>query len=448
MRYPEGHVLLRNFTRDFPIITHGQGVYLFDQQGKRYLDASGGAFVVSCGHGNTEITSQIAAQLNKAAYINGTQFTSECTEKLADELAELARPLDLDKVAFLCSGSEAVEAAVKFARQIWFERGQKENKPTTRYKLIARIPSYHGNTLYALSASARAHYKKAFGPLLADIVTIPSPYEYRSLVKNYATEGGAYYAKLLEEAILKEGPETIAAFIAEPILGSSAGGSVPPQDYFEKVTAICKKYGILMIADEVLTGAGRTGKFFACEHFNWKPDILVLGKGISSGYAPLSVLMVKSEHVEEIRKGSGNFMHAQTYMQAPAMTGAGIATLNFYNKHKLVDRSKLMGERMHSALHKELADHPNVGAISGRGLLAGVEFVKDKHTKAPFERSEKVTERFMTEALDQGLILWQNIGHADGQRGDLIMIAPPLTISASELDEMIALLKKLIHSFF
>lgn len=443
VRYPNGHVLLRNLNRDFPVIARGEGPYLYDQGGKRYFDGSGGALVASVGHGNQEIARKIFEQISRVAYVNGTQFTNEPAEKLADRLAVLSPDPDLSRSCFLSSGSEAIEASVKFARQLWVER-----KEPARAKIIARAPSYHGNTLYALSASARPHYKAYYGPLLHDVIVIPAPYEYRSQVKDYAKEGGRHYAQLLEDAILREGPETIAAFLVEPIIGSSAGATPPPPDYFDHIQRICRKYGILIIADEIMCGSGRTGKFFASQHFGLKPDLLLLGKGISGGYAALSAVMVRDSHLREMKSGTGYFMHAQTYLQAPSMTAAGVATLEYFEEHRVVENGARMGELLHSLLHEALDGHPNVGFVTGRGLFAGIEFVEDRKTKKPFDRAKKVAETITQHAFNQGLIVWPNVGQADSINGDLIMLGPPLTCTEEQVRELAASVRQAISSFF
>ncbi len=425
------------------MISHGEGVYLYDTSGRKYFDAAGGALVNSVGHGNKEVAARIGEQLSRVAYVNGTQFTSEPTELLAQKLAKLSPDPGLNRSFFLCSGSEAVEAAVKFVRQLWMERNQPK-----RHKLIARAPSYHGNTLYALSASARPHYKKFYGPLLHDVVVIPAPYEYRSAVADYARDGAEHYAGQLEEAIKEHGPDEIAAFIFEPIIGSSAGASLPPPGYFDKVQEICRRYGILMIADEIMCGAGRTGKFFASEHFGLKPDLLLLGKGISSGYVPLSAVLVRDEHVREMKAGTGYFMHAQTFLQAPSMTSAGLAALEWMEKMGAVENSAKMGKLLHEELNAHLGGHPHVGFISGRGLFAGIELVEDKSTKRPFDRSKKIAEGFTTHAFGQGLIVWPNVGQADGVNGDLFMIGPQLMTSADQVRELTSLLQNALESFF
>ncbi|NVJ16275.1 aspartate aminotransferase family protein [Myxococcus sp. AM010] len=442
VRYPQGNVLLRDLARDFPVVTHGRGVHLFDATGKRYLDASAGALVASVGHGNREVVDRIREQLLRVAYVNGTHFTTEVTEQLATRLCALA-PAGLERAAFLGSGSEAVEAAVKFARQLCVARGQPQ-----RTKVIARVPGYHGNTLYALSLSERPHYKQFFGPMLAEVVTTPAPYPYRSGLEDYERDGAAHYARLMEEALLREGPDTIAAFIAEPVIGSSAGASPPPPDYFERVSALCRQYGILTIADEVMCGCGRTGRFFASELFDFTPDLLVLGKGISGGYAPLSAVLVRQAHLEELRQGSGGFMHAQTYLQAPAMTAAGLAVLDYYERHGLVAHAARVGAHLQRRLRETLRPLPHVGSVQGVGLMAGVEFVEDLDSRRPFPRSRKVVEGLMAELFERGLVLWSNTGHADGTNGDLLMLGPPLVITEAEVDALVDTLAQGINHYF
>lgn len=442
VRYPEGNVLLRNLSRDYPVISRGDGLYLFDTTGKKYLDASGGALVVSIGHGNREVALKIFKQMSRVGYVNGTQFTSSVMERLATKLVARA-PKGLNRVALLSSGSEAVEAAVKFVRQLWVERGQ-----TQKSKFIARSPGYHGNTLYALSASARPYYRKFFGPLLSDVVMIPSTYGYRSLVNDYETQGAAYYAGLLEKAIVDAGAENVAGFLVEPVIGSSAGAALPPSGYFKLVQEICRKHNVLIIADEILCGSGRTGKFFASEHFGLEPDVVVMGKGINGGLCPVSCVLVKQEHVDEMKKGSGGFMHAQTYLQSPTMAATALAVLDYFDDHKLVSNCAKVGEYFHKLLKEKIAPLKGVGNVSGLGLLAGVEFVEDKKSKKPFDRSKKMVEGFLAHAFSRGLVLWPNTGHADGVNGDLVMLGPPLTINKSQAAEIVDLLADCIQSFF
>lgn len=428
-RYPDTGVFYRALDREFPLIVRGEGCWLIDDTGKRYLDACGGAYVANLGHGVSEVADAVAEQIRKVAYVNGTAFTNEPAELLAAELRTLS-PKGLDFAYFLSSGSEAVEAALKLARQHWVESGRAE-----KHKIIARTPGYHGNTLLALSASARGAYKKMFAPWLVPVTMIPAPYPYRC-------EAGspAMTAEALEAAILKEGAGTVAAFIAEPVGGSSTGGSVPPKDYFKRVRQICDKNNILFIADEVLSGAGRTGKWAAMEHFGVTPDIMTMGKGLSGGYVPLSAVLATRKVIDPIAKGSGAFKHAQTFSHSPAICAAGLAAVRHIKKHKLVERCDSMG----AVLQKKIAalrEFPCVGDTRGLGLLAGIEFVADKKTKAPFPRALKFAEAFVAAAQDAGLIVWPNTGHADGENGDLVMLAPSFIVTEAEIDEIVVRFK-------
>lgn len=441
VQYPQGHTLLRNLRRSYPVVARGEGVYLYDEDGARWLDGSSGAFVASIGHGVSEVADAIHAQLAAVGYVNGTQFTSRVTEDLADRLCTSTPLGEPARAFFVASGSEAVEAAIKFARQIQVERGQG-----SRGRIIARVPSYHGNTLYALSASGRPHYKTLYGPMLADVLTISSPYPYRTPVEDYDRDGAAYHAAELRALIEREGADTIAAFIAEPVIGSSAGAAVPPAGYFAAMQAVCREHGILFIADEVLCGVGRTGTFWACDAVGAVPDIIVLGKGIAGGMAPLSAVVVRASLVQEMFDGSGGFMHAQTYMQMPSMTAAGIATLRWLDEHKLVENAATVGAYLGEQL-RGLLDLPSVGSVQGIGLMWGIEFVADKATRAPFERRVKFAERLTSLLFDAGLIVWPNVGSADGTRGDLVMVGPPLCIRPHECDELVATLRETIAQF-
>jgi adenosylmethionine-8-amino-7-oxononanoate aminotransferase len=346
------------------------------------------------------------------------------------------------RAAFLCSGSETVEAALKLARQLWMERGEP-----ARAKVVARVPGYHGNTLYALSASGRPHYRKLYGPLLSTVLTTPAPYPYRSGLDDYSGAGAEHYVRRLETLFDEEGPETIAAFIVEPVIGSSAGAALPPPGYFERVRRLCDRHGILIIADEVLCGTGRCGAFFASHLTSLAPDILVLGKGLGGGYAPLSALLAKQSHVDEIKRGSGYFQHAQTYLQAPFITAAGLAVLGYFDRHDLVRRSATVGARLQSKLAERLSPLAIVGCVQGIGLLAGVELVADRSTRAPFPRERKVAERLTTHLFERGLLVWPNVGQADGTNGDLFMIGPPLVIDEQQVDDLADALAQAIKEF-
>jgi hypothetical protein len=436
-QYPDSHVFYRKLTRPFPLITRGEGCWLTDEDGRRYLDGSGGAFVANIGHGVREIADAMADQAATIAYLNGTAFTNRPVEELATELAQLA-PGDLDKVYFLSSGSEAVEAALKLARQYWVESG----KPS-KHKIIALFPAYHGNTLLALSASAREHYKTYYREWLVDVVRISAPYSYRCECGGERTQARGNVPACpvcsgsgLEDAILRAGPENVAAFIAEPVGGSSTGASVPHPGYFRVIREICDRHKVLFIADEVLSGAGRTGTWSAIEPYGVTPDIQILGKGITGGYAPLSAVLAPTRIIDPIAKGSGSLLHAQTFSHHAVLAATGLATVRYIKKRKLVERSATMGAVFHRKL-EALRDLPYVGDIRGRGLLAGVEFVADKDSRAPFPRKQKFAERFADAALEEGLMTWPNVGQANGTDGDLALLAPPFVITEEEIDELV-----------
>lgn len=433
-RFPDSPVFYRDLTRVYPLITHGKGCYLFDNKGRRYLDACGGAFVANLGHGVPEIAKALADQASQIAYVNGTAFTSSPLEELAAETLALC-PEGLDKVFFLSSGSEAVEAAMKLSRQYWVESGRPG-----KHKIVSLRPSYHGNTLLALSASSRPHYQKLFKPWLIDMPQVPAPYAYRCDCAG-SPDCPACSGSALEDVLRTEGPESVAAFIAEPVGGSSTGASVPREDYHAAIREICDRHDIHFIADEVLTGVGRTGAGTAIRHFNVTPDILTLGKGLSGGYAPLSAVAAKTEIAQVLAHGSGKISHAQTFMNAPLACAAGLAALRHLKKHGLIERSAVMGNKLHERL-KELKNLPAVGDIRGLGLLAGIELVSDKNSRKPFPRDLKLAETLVAEAQEVGLILWPNTGHADGVSGDLVMIAPPFIISEDEIEELVSLFKK------
>jgi len=432
--YPQGHVFYRRLTRGFPRIVRGQGCYLYDETGKRYLDACGGAFVAILGHGNAEVAEAIARQAQRVGYVNGTAFTHEPVEELAAELAALC-PGDLDKLYFLSSGSEAVEAALKLARQYWVESGRPG-----KHKIIALAPAYHGNTLLALSASARGHYQALFRDWLVDVRRIPAPYAYRCPCRGLDPGCPACSGAALEEIIAREegGAASIAAFLAEPVGGASTGAAVPRPDYFRRIREICDRHQVLFIADEVLSGAGRTGTWCAIERYGVAPDLMTLGKGIAGGYVPLSAVAAPDRIVEVLASGSGALLHAQTFSHHPVACAAGLATVRYVQAHRLVERCAELGAVLHRRL-AALADLPHVGDVRGRGLLAGVEFVEDKESRAPFPRTLKFAEAFTEAAQDAGLVVWPNVGHADGENGDLVMIAPPFIVTEREIGEIVAL---------
>lgn len=429
-RYPESHVLYRNLARDYPLIVRGQGCWLYDDAGREYLDACGGAYVACLGHGVTEVVDAVADQVRRVAYVSGISFTNQPVEELADELAELALG-DLSRFYFLSSGSDAIEAALKLARQYWVELGKPE-KDT----LVALAPGYHGNTMLALSAGAREHYKKYFQPWLVEVPRVPAPYPYRCECRGADPACARCSGRALEEVLARVGPGRVAAFIAEPVGGSSTGASVPRDDYWRTIREICDRNEVLWIADEVLVGAGRTGTWSALEPYGAVPDIQVMGKGVSGGYAPLALVAAPRRITDVLARGARSLLHAQTFSHSPAMCAAGLAAVRVIRRQGLVARCAAMGAILHQRLGR-LRGLPHVGDVRGRGLLAGIEFVADPDTRTPFPRAERFTERFQAAAERQGLMVWPNTGHADGVNGDLVVLAPPYVITEAEIDEIV-----------
>lgn len=423
--YPDGALFYRRLDRRFPMAATAAGCWITDTAGRRYLDAAAGALVASVGHGREEIAREVAQAIGTLGYVNGTQFTNPWAERLAEELAAVL-PGDLRYCYFLASGSEAVEAAVKLARQVWVERGRPG-----KWKVISRLPSYHGNTLTALSLSGREHYRRIYGPLLTDFPRVAAPDSYRD------PDGPRSTGELLVAEIERQDPETVAAVLLEPIGGSSSGAVVPARAYVQRVAEACRRHDVLLIADEVLCGMGRTGRWLAAEHFELVPDVAVLGKGLNGGALPLSALAVRAGLVETLARGSGAFVHAQTYSHTPAICAAGLATLRILKRERLVERAAALEGRFFAALER-LRASPLVGDVRGRGLLAAIELVRDRASRAPFPRAARLAERLTAAAFESGLILWPNVGHVDGTDGDLVMLGPPLTISEAEIDEIAA----------
>ncbi len=437
-RYPSSHVLYRKLTRDYPRIVRGEGCYLYDDAGRRYLDGSGGAYVVNVGHGVSEIAEALACQAAQLAYVSGNVFTHDAVEEFAEEIAALS-PGDLDLVYPLGSGSEAIEAALKLARQYWSESGRPG-----KHKILALAPSYHGNTLLALSASSRAQYQTYYREWMVKVVRAPAAYPYRCECHAVPQLCAWCSGEAIEATILREGPETIAALIAEPVGGSSTGASVPEPGYWRRVREICNRYDVLLVADEILTGAGRTGTWSALEPYGIVPDIMVLGKGIGGGYVPLSAVVAPRRITDVLARGSGAFLHAQTFSHHATLCAAGVATIKYLRRHKLVERCAAMGVLLHERL-QELLALDCVGDVRGRGLLAGIELVQDRNTRRPFRPDVRFADSVAAAALDLGLVVWPNSGQLEDGTGDLVMLAPPFVIDEQQVGEVVTLLASAIE---
>jgi adenosylmethionine-8-amino-7-oxononanoate aminotransferase len=431
--HPEGHVFYRKMDHGRPKIARGQGIYLFDESGKRYLDGSGGPLVVNVGHNRPEVVKAMTRQLEAAAYVHAIMFTSEPLEQYAAALAEIVS-LPEPRFYFLSSGSEVVEAAIKLARQIQMARGE-----SNRHLVIGRKQSYHGMTLGALSVSGRPGLRAPYLDMMADMPLIAPPYPYRDLAN------GEEAAARLEEAIELYGPDRIAAYIAEPISGASLGAAVPPDDYWPIIRQICNRYGILLIADEVLVGFGRTGRWWGLDHWYVRPDIMVTSKGAAGGYFPLGFMAARGSDVELVRQKLGDFNHGGTFSHHAVGAAAGLATLQVLQKEGLVDNAARMGTLLGAKLHAALHDHPHIGDIRGRGLFWGIEFVQDWDSKEPFPAQRRLAWEVWQHAFDIGLIVYWSQGCADGTNGDLIMVGPPLIINEKQINELVNLLVKAVE---
>jgi len=430
LRFPDSPVFYRVLDRSLPEVEKGAGIYLYDAAGREYLDACGGALVVNIGHGRREVASAMAEQASRVAYVHGTMFTTGALEEACGALVELL-PGDLDKVYLVAGGAEATETAIKLARQYHLARGK-----TGKYRVIGLWPSYHGNTLAALSVGGRAPLRAPYQPLLSDFPHVPAAYCYRCPWKAHPSNCGVLCAEELEALLKREGPESFAAFIAEPISGSSAGAAVPPPEYFPRVREICDRYDLLFIADEILTGLGRTGRYFAMEHFGVAPDILLLGKGLSGGYAPVGAVAVNRRLIEQIREKFGNFAHGYTFSHHPVVAAACRETLAILKGENLVERVERLGAYFLKKLTR-LERFSFVGDIRGRGLLAGIELVRDRETKEPFPRARKLVEEVTASAFQKGLLVYPSTGCADGVDGDLITLAPPFVIDEEGIDRIV-----------
>ncbi len=430
--HPEGHVFYRKMDYARPKISHGEGIYLYDEDGKRYIDGSGGPLVVNVGHGRSEIVEAITRQAQSAAYVHATMFTSEAIETYSNALAEIV-PLEQPRFFYLSSGSEVVEGALKLARQIQMARGEPN-----RSIIICRSLSYHGMSLGALSVSGRPALRNPYLSMMQNMPHIRHPYPYRF------PASGRELADRLEESILAYGPENVAGFIAEPISGASLGAVVPPDDYWPRIREICDQYGVLLIADEVLVGMGRTGTWWALNHWNVKPDILITSKGTAAGYFPLGFIAASNEDVDLVFRKLGDFNHGGTFSHHAVGAAAGLATLRILQREKLVENAAELGPYVNKKLHHTFAHHPQIGDIRGRGLFWGLEIVQDRATKTPFPLKAKTAWHIAERAFELGLIIYYSQGCADGASGDVIMLGPPLTINKAQIDEIITILDQTI----
>ena len=425
------HVFPRHTRLNPPVAVGGEGCYLIDAAGKRYLDASGGAAVSCLGHNDAEIIAAVKAQLDSIAFAHTGFFTSEPAEQLADLLIANA-PGDLDRVYYVSGGSEATEAAIKLARQYWVEKGEPQ-----RSRLISRKQSYHGNTIGALSAGGNEWRRAQFGPLLLDVTHIDPCYEYRLRHDGESLEAyGQRAAQALEDELLRVGPENVMAFMAEPVVGATAGTLVPAPGYFKRIREICDKHDILLILDEVMCGMGRTGTLFACEQDGVAPDITCIAKGLGAGYQPIGAMLCSAKIYKTIEDGTGFFQHGHTYNGHPTAAAAGLAVVSAILDRGLLPRVRAQGEKLADRLADRFGQHPHIGDLRGRGLFYGIEIVANRDTKEPFDPSLGISTKIKKAAFAEGLVCYPMSGTIDGKNGDHVMLAPPFIISDAQLDEL------------
>ncbi len=432
------HVFPRHTRYLPPTVADGKGCYLYDTRGRAYLDGSGGAAVSCLGHGHADVIEAVRAQLDRIAFAHTGFFTSEPAERLADLLVKHA-PGDLDRVYFVSGGSEAIEAAIKLARQYFVEIGE-----TGRTRIVARNQSYHGNTLGALAAGGNRLRKAPFNPLMIETGHVSACFAYRGMRAGESEqEYGNRVAGELERYLLEVGPESVMAFIAEPVVGATLGAVPAVSGYFRAVREICDRHGVLLILDEVMCGMGRTGTLFACEQEDVIPDIITIAKGLGGGYQPIGAMMCSGKIHDAIAGGSGFFQHGHTYLGHPVACAAGLAVTTVLTEKGLVGRCRSQGVRLAQALGERFSEHPHVGDIRGRGLFRGLEFVRDRETGEPFDPELRVFDRLKQAAFESGLICYPMGGTVDGRRGDHVLIAPPFIIEDSQIDELV---EKLAHA--
>lgn len=426
------HAFPRHCRRSPPVAVAGEGCYLFDASGKAYLDGSGGAAVSCLGHGDAEIVAALSAQAEQLAFAHTGFFTSEAAEALCDRLIALA-PGELDRVYLVSGGSEAVEAAIKLARQYFIEIGEPQ-----RRHIIARRQSYHGNTLGALAAGGNLWRREPFSPLLMDVSHVSACYAYAEKPDTESLEAyGQRLADELEQDILALGADQVMAFIAEPVVGATAGAVPAVDGYFQAVRKVCDRYGVLLILDEVMCGMGRTGHVFACEHDSVAPDIVCIAKGLGAGYQPIGAMLCTAKIFDAVRDGSGFFQHGHTYLAHPVAAAAALAVVNAIMDRELIPAVRARGATLLDGLTERFGQHAHVGDVRGRGLFVGVEFVSDRASKQPFHSDQQVASRLKKAAFEAGLICYPMSGTRDGVLGDHVLLAPPFIIDDRQLVELV-----------
>jgi adenosylmethionine-8-amino-7-oxononanoate aminotransferase len=425
-------ILHRQIHTSLPVAVGGQGVHLLDADGRSYIDASGGAAVSCLGHGHPDVTAALHAQADRLAYAHTSFFTNEPAERLADRLVAGA-PQGISHAYFVSGGSEAIEAALKMARQYFVETGEPQ-----RRNIIARRQSYHGNTLGALATGGNEMRRTQFRPLLIETHHIDPCFAYRFQEPGESDESyAARAAQALEDKVLELGPDTVMAFVAEPVVGATAGAVPPVADYLKRIRAICDRYGILLIFDEVMCGMGRTGTLHACEQDGVAPDLMTVAKGLGGGYQPIGAVLLSQKIFDAFANGSGLFQHGHTYICHPMACAAALAVQEVIERDDLLANVRAMGAHLSRRLSERFGNHAHIGDIRGRGLFMGVELVEDRSTKTPFDPKLKLNAKIKREAMARGLAVYPGGGTIDGVNGDHVLIAPPFIIDAATIDAVV-----------
>ena len=436
-----GRVFRRSLQPDPPVAVASSGATIRDSEGRTYIDAAGGAIVVNVGHGRESIADVMADQVRRLAYAHGSAFTSEQLESYAAAVADIL-PVDEPAIYPVSGGSEAIETALKLARVYHLARGEPD-----RDVLISRYGSYHGNTLGALDAGGRPALRRPYEPWLGRFQHVSAAYPYRGgEPESHGLGDGEALAAELDAAIREAGPGRVAAFLAEPIVGATLGAVVPSDDYWPAIADVCQRHGVLLIADEVMTGFGRTGRWFAVDHWGVRPDILVAAKGATSGYWPFGFAAASGRVYETVTSSGNGFVHGFTHSHS--VLGATVAgeVLRILRQERLVEASAEKGVRLMTLLSGALEEHPSVGEIRGRGMMVGVEFVADRSTRRAFPRERRVAENVLGAAKERGVLVYYGTGNADGVDGDTILLGPPFVITDDELQRVAAVVAEAVEA--
>ena len=431
------HMFPRSFKTNYLKAARGEGIYIFDTDGKKYIDGCSGALISNLGHAIPEIARAVTAQLQKLEFAHTSRWKCDIVEEAAALVSDFA-PKGLDNVWFVCGGSEAVESAIKFARQYYFER---DGGKTSKYITIGRWNSYHGSTVGTMAIAGNMARRNIYAPMFMEWPKIAATYCYRCPFGLEHPSCSLKCGHQLESEIRRLGPQYVTSFIAEPIVGSTVGALPAPDGYWPLIREICDKYDILLIADEVMTGCGRTGANFALDHWNVVPDIIATAKGLAAGYVPTGGIIVKNELLEPIKNGSGGFMHGHTYHGSPVGAAAVVAVMKYMKEHKIVENVRNVEHVFADGLKKVESENQIVGQIRGKGFMWGIELVKNKSTKMPFEKKVAAANVVTNECIEQGLIIYPGTGMIDGIEGDNFLLAPPLVttkVQALEIMEKLS----------